>query len=289
MDEYNRISKQIEDAQKNYATTRDAKIGELKTSYGYDDRIKSLDSIRKSVAENEGMLESLPENVRQRTAGSLMTNAQLQRRTAAEQNPLITALSSLSRNQGVQQQGLNDIDAQLKDAMNTMYQDYTGNLNNLFDTRNKAFDKYKMDYDAQQQEYNRAAQLRQFQLQKEIEDNRNRLTKEMYDATNARDTTLSDLQKRILELQNGGSQTIQPVNANSADNLQNTLLPGLTSALGMITPKATPQSWSQTRQGIDSNLINSLKSSFLADPIRRIGDLANAFYGKNVLPGFTRY
>jgi len=69
----------------------------LKQQYGYDDRVKALEGLGRSVLSTEQVLSKLPQDVTNRTTGRLITEGQRRRILAKEQSPLAQQLADLSR------------------------------------------------------------------------------------------------------------------------------------------------------------------------------------------------
>lgn len=122
---YNDLNSQAKDLAGGYEGGVTNAQNTVRNNLGYDSQQKNLNNIRQSVANTENTISTLPQNVQQRTAGRLVTNAQLNRITSAEQDPLVKQLGNLNNGLNVAQQGVNDINTQAADAG----QNYTTGFN----------------------------------------------------------------------------------------------------------------------------------------------------------------
>lgn len=92
---------------------RRAQRGRLEQRFDVGGRRQTIEDIRRRSADVERRLEGLPQQLQGRTAGRRVTQAQLDRLTSAEQDPLLQALRGTTRQLGTEQQGLSDVENQI--------------------------------------------------------------------------------------------------------------------------------------------------------------------------------
>lgn len=307
-DEYNNLNTQLNKLVGDYTQGSDARSNDLKKQYGYFDAINNLDNIRKSVANTDQMLTDLPQNLRQRSAGRLITNAQFSRIKAAEQDPLVQQLTNLNRGLDVGQQGVNDIRSIIQDELSRYDNNFKTTYGNLDTQRNLAFNRALGE--SQNQTNLAAARLAADQAAKQAQDILD-WQKAQADKNN-QGSTYADLMKRINSVKDKVNGVTINTNPNSGGvdlntpETQQAFVPGVAGALGNLTafPAITSlfkqlnggKSPSITTPTQTKNLINSVgKGNILADPLLRLGDVANMFLGgalgggSNLLPGYYNY
>lgn len=153
------INKQRE-AYDQFKTNKEGRMNQLKQDFGYDDRIKSIDSTRKSILDAESMLSNLPKNIRQRTAGRLMTAGQLARLQSRESRGLSENLSNFARNLDVGERGLSDVRTTLDREADSLWRAYSASTDNLRNERETYFNKYLSDVNSEQQQRQRDLQAK---------------------------------------------------------------------------------------------------------------------------------
>lgn len=165
----------------------------VKDTMGYDELQKSITPLRQSIADTEGTLENLGTNLKNRTAGRLVTNAQLSRLKSAESDPIIQQLSTLNRGLGVKQQGVSDIERAADTAGTDFITGYRNNYDTVLNKQGGAWNKYQSDWQGTQNDMNRKLQEMQInsqnaaaQRQKEIQQMMIDWEKEKYNTDNAR-------------------------------------------------------------------------------------------------------
>ena len=129
--DYNTVSKQISDLVGNESANMDKQQQALQGQYGYQDAYNNLQGIRRNVSDTQSALNALPEQLQQRTAGSLTTAGQLGRLTATESDPIAKQLATLNSTQTNQQLALGDINKMIDTGMSRYQQSYTDQLKAL--------------------------------------------------------------------------------------------------------------------------------------------------------------
>lgn len=142
---------QFSEASKNIGAGREEGVNKLKTQYGYDDKLKNLEAISKQVMDTEGILDNVDEDIGQRTAGRLVTNAQRNAIAGNAKVPLAKTLANLSRTQTAGQGDLDRVLGMVRDWTNTYNADATTKLGGLKDTASLLFGKYQAEDKAETQ------------------------------------------------------------------------------------------------------------------------------------------
>lgn len=137
--DYNGVSKQISDLIGGRNTAQDQELANLQNQYKYQDTYNSLQGIRRNVSDTEKALSALPEQMQQRTAGSLVTSGQLGRLVNSESDPISKNLATLNQSQGLQQQGMTDINNLISQGQNRYQQSYQDQLGNLQNQQSQLF------------------------------------------------------------------------------------------------------------------------------------------------------
>lgn len=137
--DYNGVSKQISDLIGGRNTAQDQELANLQNQYSYQDNYNSLQGIRRNVSDTEKALSALPEQMQQRTAGSLVTSGQLGRLVNSESDPISKNLATLNQSQGLQQQGMTDINNLISQGQNRYQQSYQDQLGNLQNQQSQLF------------------------------------------------------------------------------------------------------------------------------------------------------
>ncbi|MGV8142964.1 MAG: hypothetical protein ACP5NS_05025 [Candidatus Pacearchaeota archaeon] len=163
--DYLNVSGEISNLSNTFTSGLDTAKKKVRDEMGYDELMKSIQPIRQSIADTEDTLTNLGSNLKTRTAGKLMTNAQLSRLKSAESDPIIEQLSSLNRGLGVKQQGVSDIDRAVDSAGTDFLTGYRNNMDTLYNKQSGAWNKYTQDWQGQQNDFNRRIQEMQINSQ----------------------------------------------------------------------------------------------------------------------------
>lgn len=163
--DYLNASNELTNLSNTFTTGLDSAKKKVKDEMGYDALQKSIEPIRQSIADTEGTLENLGSNLKTRTSGRLMTNAQLSRLKTAEQDPIIQQLSNLNRGLGVKQQGVADIERAADSAGTDFLTGYKNSWDTLVNKQGGSWNKYLQDWQAQQNDFNRRIQEMQINSQ----------------------------------------------------------------------------------------------------------------------------
>lgn len=161
------LSQQISDLINGRSTQRQNDYQNLYNQYGLNDRLKSVENVRRSLLDTEKILSDLPRNIRNRTAGRMMTDAQRARLMSAERDPLAQQMGDLGRQEQANLAGFDasrgEVDRQLglkEQAYNAMLQNLMGQRSAAWsseaDERNRTFQKMMRDT---QWKYNDLPQL----------------------------------------------------------------------------------------------------------------------------------
>jgi hypothetical protein len=156
MSTYNDLSKQISDLTGNENQASQDQIKALQGQYGYNDAYNNLQGVRRNVSDTQSALNALPEQLQQRTAGSLTTAGQLARLTTTESDPISKQLATLNQQQSLGQQGMTDIQNQINQGLGLWQQSYADRLSALQNQQSQAFQAQQADAaaDAQQKAWN---------------------------------------------------------------------------------------------------------------------------------------
>lgn len=146
LDAYNNIKNQQKGLVDKYSQDKLDATNKIKTDTGFDAKQKALEGTRTSIYNTERLLKDLPENVKARNAGRLITQAQQNRQTAYEQAPIARQLGDLTRSQQVTQGDIDSINSQIKDALNNTKENFQLNYGML----DKDADREYLDYQNQQ-------------------------------------------------------------------------------------------------------------------------------------------
>lgn len=106
-------------------------ISRIKQEQGYEDRLKTLENLRRATYDTEKTLSQLPSDIQNRTRGRLITAAQQNRVTSKEREPLAATLANLSRSQDVEQQGVGMVRSLLDDFLKESMSDTDAKLKAL--------------------------------------------------------------------------------------------------------------------------------------------------------------
>jgi len=151
MTDYNQLSKQISDLTSGEAQAGQQQYQQLQNQLGYQPAYENLQKVRRNVTETQSALNALPEQLQQRTAGTLTTSGQLARLTATESDPISKQLATLNQQQTLGQQGMADINAQLQQGMGLWSQSYQDQLKALAQQQQNAFATQQAAEDAARQ------------------------------------------------------------------------------------------------------------------------------------------
>jgi hypothetical protein len=106
-------------------------LAKIKADQGYDTRLKAVEDLRRSTYDTEKVLSQLPADIQNRTRGRLVTNAQQNRITSKEKEPLALTLANLARSQDVEQQGVGMVRGMLDDFLRESMTDTEAKLKAL--------------------------------------------------------------------------------------------------------------------------------------------------------------
>ena len=137
--DYNNVSKQISDLIGGRNAAQDQELQNLQNQYSYQSNYDALQGIRRNVSDTEKALSALPEQMQQRTAGSLVTSGQLGRLVNSETDPIAKNLATLNKNQGLQQQGMTDINNLISQGQGRYQQTYQDKLAYLMSQQQQLF------------------------------------------------------------------------------------------------------------------------------------------------------
>lgn len=168
LNQFSELTKQLGGLSGETIAARDKATNDLKTQYGYDDRVKTLDRTRQSITDAENLISSLPANLRQRTAGKLVTQGQLERIQGKEMAPLAQQLGILSSSYGTQQAGLGDVNNLISNAVKDVLDTYKIKGETLGAQQSAAWNQYLSAYKAQQDAWQQAFQQRQLEQQQRL-------------------------------------------------------------------------------------------------------------------------
>lgn len=118
----NQINKLIQGRGQNRSLARQR----LENRYDIGGRQSTIEDIRRRTGDVERRLQALPQQLKNRTSGRLVSQGQLDRLTSAEQNPLMQALQGSTRQLGIEQQGLSDLQNIIQQRLgesDALYQD----------------------------------------------------------------------------------------------------------------------------------------------------------------------
>lgn len=166
-------NQQISSLLANEPKNRENYLSNLRNQYSYQDRMNRLEGIRKNVASTDQMLQNLPEQLKQRTSGRLMTQGQLSRLQSTETEPLAKTLAQLASSQNTEQAGLNDINSLISQAMTQRGQDVSNIYGELSNLRQQKLTKDEAEaqrrFQAQQQAISNAQARQNLKYQSDLE------------------------------------------------------------------------------------------------------------------------
>lgn len=152
--DYNSISKQISDLIGTRPQAEQKELADLQNKYNYQDTYNSLQGIRRNVSDTEKALADLPQQLQQRTAGTLMTSGQLGRLVNTETDPIAKNLATLNKTQGLTQQSMADINNLIAQGQQSSRLNYTDMLSNLQNQQSQLFQAQEAAKAAAQQRAN---------------------------------------------------------------------------------------------------------------------------------------
>lgn len=128
LNEINRTNQEINNLVNSQGAARTQNLQGLKDKFKYQDRVNTIDSLKKNASETDRLLSDLPTNLKRRTAGRLMTSGQRDRIQAAEAAPIAKQYADISRGIGVEQQGLDLLDRMIGQEQGQFDQGYRDKL-----------------------------------------------------------------------------------------------------------------------------------------------------------------
>ena len=139
MGDYNQLSKQISDLTASEPQMLQQQQQALQNQYGYNDAYNNLQNIRRNVSDTQSSLDALPQQLQQRTAGSLTTAGQLARLQTTESDPISKQLAILNQQQTLGQQDMTDINNNIQQGMTQNRQSFTDQMTALQQQQQDAF------------------------------------------------------------------------------------------------------------------------------------------------------
>lgn len=116
--QYNSLNQGTETLLKNRQDTVGKLRTKLENDLGINNRLKNIEDIRSKASDIQLRLDRLPTDLKNRTSGRLVTNAQLNRLTNSESQPLFNNLTNTTRFLGDEQAGLTSAQQQLTQRIN---------------------------------------------------------------------------------------------------------------------------------------------------------------------------
>lgn len=156
-------------------TQRQSVLDKLKSERGYTEKTADMDKINKQILDSERQLDAQDEGVTQRLKGSLVTQAQRDRISSNERQPLLKNLGNLSRTGQLARSSVDALDRELETAGTQFDRDTQMKLSGLSNEAGGLWNIYQAE-DAQEERgrqeklardtmaANERAQQRQLQL-----------------------------------------------------------------------------------------------------------------------------
>lgn len=168
LDQLKNISNQIIQETQGAQQRQQQGIQDIKTKQGFDDRLKTLENLRRSVYDTEKVLSQLPRDVQGRTRGRLITAGQQNRLLSKEREPLATTLANLSRSTDVEQQGVNQVRGLIDDYLKQNMSDTDARLRALALQREDAGRAFDLELDRERRSQQERMQQAQMALQRSL-------------------------------------------------------------------------------------------------------------------------
>lgn len=180
----------------NAKNEREAGVAKMKTDSGYADKQTALDTATRTLYETQKRLDSLPENVKQRTSGRPVTQAQMSRILASESDPLAAQARSAAMSRQEADSSLSRLDQAIKDWIGQ----YNSDISNRVTGLGMESDALFKNFQAQEA---KAVRDQEMEFQREMA----RIQKEQADQDRANQLKMAQL----------SMPQYSPINSNSSD------------------------------------------------------------------------